>query len=161
MKILITGAAGNLGGLLAKHLSNDSQILLHLMMHKKNICEELRNKTNIQIFKADLAQPETLIPVVKDVDVIVHFAGVLFKHHPEKFLPLTNTMYFKNLLDTAIQCKTRRIILISFPHVEGETTISNPAKGCLNRNPDSVHAKTRLRKKNIYLSNKLNTILKR
>jgi nucleoside-diphosphate-sugar epimerase len=38
----------------------------------------------------------------------------------------------------------KRIILISFPHVEGETFIDNPAYGKLDGNPESVHAKTRL-----------------
>jgi len=144
MKILITGAAGNLGGLLAKHLCDNKQLDLHLMIHKKDVSNELKDKQNIKIFRADLARKETLMPCINDVDVVVHFAGVLFKHNPEKFLPVTNTQYFKNLLDVAIGCKVKRVILISFPHVEGETTIDNPATGKLDGSPISVHAKTRL-----------------
>jgi nucleoside-diphosphate-sugar epimerase len=144
MKILITGAAGNLGGLLAKHLCDNKQFELQLMIHKKDIIDELKDKPNIKIFRADLAREETLIPCINDVDVVVHFAGVLFKHNPEKFLPVTNTQYFKNLLDVAIGCNVKRVILISFPHVEGETTIDNPATGKLDGSPISVQAKTRL-----------------
>ena len=139
--ILITGAAGNLGSLLAKYLQDRS---LHLLTHTKEVAEELKNRSNIRIFKADLKQKETLYPAMKGVNTVVHFAGVLFKARPEKFLPLTNTFYFNNLLDVAIEEGVRRIILISFPHVEGETTPQNPATGRLDGHPVSVHALTRL-----------------
>jgi len=139
--ILITGAAGNLGSLLADYLKDRN---LHLLTHKKDVSEELKNRSNIKIFKADLAKKETLYPALEGVNTIVHFAGVLFKASPEKFLPITNTLYFNNLLDVAIEQKVRRIILISFPHVEGETTPENPATGRLDGKPISVHATTRL-----------------
>ena len=64
---------------------------------------------------------------MKGVDVIVHFAGVLFKANPERFLNTTNTEYFKNLVNVAKENGVRRIILISFPHVEGPTSIEKPA----------------------------------
>ena len=139
--ILITGAAGNLGSLLSKYLQNRN---LHLLTHKKDVAEELKNRPNIRLFKADLGQKETLYPAMKGVNILVHFAGVLFKARPEKFLPLTNTFYFNNLLDVAIEQGVQKVILISFPHVEGETTPQNPAMGRLDGNPISVHAATRL-----------------
>ena len=139
--ILITGSAGNLGTLLAEHLQDRS---LHLFIHKKDVAETLKNRSNIQVFRGDLAKKETLYPAVKSVDTIVHFAGVLFMANPEKFLHTTNTLYFDNLLDVAIEEGVKRIILISFPHVEGETTPENPATGRLDGSPISVHAATRL-----------------
>lgn len=142
-KVLITGAAGNLGGLLAGYL-NDPEFHLNLMIHKKDIDGSLQNRNNITIYKADLAQKETLSIALQNVDTIVHFAGILFKHNPEKFLPVTNTIYFKNLLEKATENNVKRIILISFPHVEGETTPENPATGKLDGKPESVHASTRL-----------------
>lgn len=36
----------------------------------------------IYIFKVDLAKPETFSDALVDSDVIVHFAGVLFKANP-------------------------------------------------------------------------------
>jgi nucleoside-diphosphate-sugar epimerase len=141
--ILITGAAGNLGGLLAEHMK-DADVNLHLLTHKKEISSDLKGRSNIKVFKADLAIKESLDEALHNVDVIVHFAGILFKHNPEKFLPITNTIYFKNLLEKAAEHKVKRVLLISFPHVEGETFIDNPASGKLDGNPESVHAKTRL-----------------
>ena len=45
--------------------------------------------------------------------------------------------------------KVKRVILISFPHVEGETFITYPAKGKLTGNPTSIHAQTRLEEEKI------------
>lgn len=141
--IAITGAAGNLGSLLAYSLK-DSEVNLHLMIHRKDVDESLKQKDNVNIFTVDLAKPETLSEALQDVDVVVHFAGILFKARPEKFLPVTNTQYFRNLLDVAVRQKVKRIILISFPHVEGECTPENPATGHLDGSPESMHARTRL-----------------
>jgi nucleoside-diphosphate-sugar epimerase len=144
MKILVTGAAGNLGNLLARHLAEEPGISLNLMIHRKNADEYFNNKPNIKVFRADLANRNTITPSLIGVDVVVHFAGVLFKHNPEKFLPETNTRYFKNLLDEALKNKVKRVILISFPHVEGETSRDAPARGRLDGRPVSMHARTRL-----------------
>ena len=142
-RVLITGAAGNLGGLLARYLLQD-EVLLHLLVHRKDVKPELKMQDNVNVFRADLAVRESLRDALDGVDTIVHFAGVLFKYNPEKFLKTTNTLYFKNLLDMAVQKGVKRVILISFPHVEGETTPENPAMGRLDGNPVSMHARTRL-----------------
>ncbi len=144
MKVLITGAAGNLGGLLSDYLKDNENLELNLMIHKKDVPEQLRTHPRVKVFKADLSKKETLYPALLGVDVVVHFAGILFRANPENFLPVTNTVYFRNLADAAIENMVKRIILISFPHVEGETTKDYPATGRLNSSPISVHAKTRL-----------------
>lgn len=149
--VLITGAAGNLGGLLAQHLK-DTDVNLHLMTHHKNVEDNLTGKSNIKIFRADLSDKNSLEESLTGVDVIVHFAGILFKSNPEKFLPVTNTQYFGNLLDKAIEHKVKRIILISFPHVEGETYPEKPSTDRLDGMPSSVHARTRLEEEKLLFS---------
>lgn len=144
LRIAITGAAGNLGSLLSHELSDRKDILLNLLIHKKDVERDIKSKNNVSVFKIDLGKKESINEALTDVDVIIHFAGVLFKSKPEKFLPVTNTVYFKNLLDAAVEQKVRRVILISFPHVEGESFPEKPAKGILTGNPISMHAKTRL-----------------
>lgn len=142
-RIAITGAAGNLGSLLSENLVKEN-VNLNLLIHKKGIAKDLSEKENVSVFKVDLADVKTLDTALENVDTIVHFAGILFKADPEKFLPVTNTQYFRNLLDTAVRQKVKRIVLISFPHVEGETFPDKPARGILDGNPTSMHAKTRL-----------------
>lgn len=147
-KIAITGAAGNLGSLLAQGMK-DMGINLNLLMHNKDVANDLKRKDNVTVFKVDLASKENLFGALQNVDVVVHFAGVLFKANPEKFLPTTNTQYFKNLLTVAVRQKVKRVILISFPHVEGECTPDKPARGVLSGNPVSMHARTRLEEENL------------
>lgn len=146
VRVLITGAAGNLGSHLAKYLLKDDtyEFKLRLMIHKRRISFDLGNSPGAEICRADLSVPGTLIPACKNIDCIVHFAGVLFAPSPEKFLPITNLKYFQNLVDAALISHVKKIILISFPHVEGSTNPDNPARGSLNGMPVSVHAQTRL-----------------
>ena len=141
--ILITGAAGNLGSLLARHLIPSGH-KLRLMYHRKPLAADIASAPNVSPVQADLAKPETLPAAVAGADVIVHFAGILFAPRPERFLPVTNTQWFSNLVRAALKAKVDRIILISFPHVEGPTTVEQPATGRLDREPISAHAKTRL-----------------
>ncbi len=145
MNILITGAAGNLGSLAALHILNQEKDLnLILMQHKKEILPELRQSKRVEVRNADLACPDTLYACLDGADIIVHFAGVLFKANPEKFLFETNIKYFKNLVSVAKRKQIKKIILISFPHVEGASSRKQPAKGTLDGKPLSIHAKTRL-----------------
>ena len=57
--VLITGAAGNLGGLLAKHLKQNESVNLNLMFHKKDVAQELKD-SKINVIRADLSKKETL-----------------------------------------------------------------------------------------------------
>jgi nucleoside-diphosphate-sugar epimerase len=114
------------------------------MVHRTPLPEDLAGAAGVQPVHADLAEPSTLPRAVEGVDAIVHFAGRLFAPRPHKFLPETNTRWFDNLLAAALDARVRRVILISFPHVEGPTSFDHPATGRLDREPISVHARTRL-----------------
>jgi nucleoside-diphosphate-sugar epimerase len=143
MKILITGAAGNLGSFLTRHLMS-SEHELHLLIHQREIPYLIASHPNVSVYKADLGDPDSLFPACKGVDCIVHFAGILFAPRPEKFLPVTNVDYVSNLIEVALNAGVRKFILISFPHVEGESTPDRPAMGLMEGNPTSIHAQTRL-----------------
>ena len=148
--ILITGAAGNLGGLLARHLTT-SAYPLRLMYHHRLPAADVAAAPNVTTVQADLADPRTLVPALRGAGVVVHFAGVLFAPRPERFLPITNTLWFSNLLAAALEAGVKRIVLISFPHVEGPTSVEQPATGRLDRQPISVHARTRLEEERLLI----------
>ena len=143
MAILITGAAGNLGSLLSRYLA-EREYRLRLMYHRTPLPADLLAAPNVQAVKADLADPSTIASAVEGADVIVHFAGRLFAPKPETFLRETNTRWFSNLLTAAIDAKVSRVILTSFPQVEGPSSVEHPATGRLDTQPVSVHAQTRL-----------------
>jgi nucleoside-diphosphate-sugar epimerase len=141
--VLITGAAGTLGGMLARHLL-PSGLALHLMWHERPLARDLVECANVTAVRADLRDPATLGPALSGVDTVVHFAGVLFAPRPERFLPETNTRWFDHLVSAALAARVARLILVSFPHVEGSTSKEAPATGRLDRDAISVHARTRL-----------------
>src|SRR5215831_11899512 len=91
--VLITGAAGNLGSLLARHLAGKG-CNLRLMYHRKPLPDDLLAAPSVEAVQADLARPETLREAVRGVAVVIHFAGVLFRPRPERFLPETNVTWF-------------------------------------------------------------------
>lgn len=143
MKILITGAAGNLGSFLTQHLLVSGHHL-NLMVHRTRLPDKLASAKETTVFQADLARPESLNEPVREVDVIVHFAGRLFAPRPENFLHETNVIFVRNLVDAAIAAHVGKFILVSFPHVEGPSSPEEPARGHLEGDPQSVHAQTRL-----------------
>ena len=143
MNILIAGATGNLGSLLTKHLLS-SPHQLRLLTHKRALPFDLPLGANAEIVRGDLNDPASLQTVCENIDCIVYLAGVLFQPHPEKFLHRTNTIYAQNLVDAALAARVDKFILISFPHVEENTTPDNRAKGVLDVKPKSIHARTRL-----------------
>ncbi len=149
-RILVTGAAGNLGSMLARHLLPTGH-RLRPMTHRKPLPDDLAQAENVEVVTADLGRPETLAGICESVDCVVHFAGVLFKPWPERFLWRTNLEYFRNLLDAALAARVGKVILISFPQVEGETTPEHPATGRLDGTPASVHAQSRLAEERLLL----------
>jgi nucleoside-diphosphate-sugar epimerase len=148
--ILITGAAGNLGSLLARHLIGDGHTL-RLMYHRTPLAADLIAAPRVTAVRADLGDPDTLPAALDGVDTVVHFAGVLFAPRPERFLPVTNTRWFSNVLAAALEARVTRVILTSFPQVEGPTSVEHPATGRLDRAPVSVHARTRLEEERLLL----------
>jgi nucleoside-diphosphate-sugar epimerase len=143
MRVLITGAAGNLGSRLARHLLGTNH-QVRLLVHKTELPSDLASSPSVTAYRADLTNPETLQPACADTDCIVHLAGVLFAPRPEEFLPTTNIGFVQNLLNAAQQSAVRKFILVSFPHVEGETTPEHPATDRLDSSTDVVHFRTRL-----------------
>ena len=143
MKVLITGAAGNLGSFMARDLLETSHEL-RLLIHHKNLPFDVTPYANVSVHRADLGDRATLTQPCEGVDCIVHFAGVLFAPRPGTFLPQTNVTYVQNLVAAAQAAGVSKFILISFPHVEGESFPDQPAAGRLDGNPSSVHARTRL-----------------
>ena len=143
MNVLVVGAAGNLGSHLTRYLLNGHHHL-RLLVHKNPPSVDLTNIPNAAVVKADLNVPSSLREACKNIDCIVYVAGVLFKPRPEKFLHRTNTAYVQNIVDAALSAGVYKFILVSFPHVEGETTPYAPAKGELHAHPASIHSQTRL-----------------
>lgn len=149
--VAITGAAGNLGGILAEGFLSDN-VELHLLWHKKPLSDTLLASEKVKPFQVDLSDVSTIEASLKGVDTVIHFAGILFMGNPEKFLPTTNTQYFSNLLQAAKSAGVKKVVLFSFPHVEGETSPEHPATGRMDGTPNSAHARTRLEEEKLLMA---------
>jgi nucleoside-diphosphate-sugar epimerase len=143
LNILITGASGDLGSRTARYLLPSSH-RLSLLKHKTALPSDLLVHPDVTVREADLAEPLSLNHACNGIDCIVHLAGVLFAPQPERFLPKTNIGYVKSMVQTAGAAGVKKFILVSFPHVEGETTPQRPAIGRLDATPDVIHFRTRL-----------------
>jgi nucleoside-diphosphate-sugar epimerase len=144
---LIVGASGNLGCHIARHLLSGPHSL-RLFVHKTALPYDVASHPNVTTVCGDLDDPLSLRAAAAGVNCIVYVAGVLFEPRPKKFLHRTNTIYVQNLVDAALEAAVGRFILISFPHVEENTTPDSPALGRLDVNPRSIHARTRLEAEN-------------
>ena len=101
MKVLVTGAAGNIGSHVSRHLMTTPH-QLRLLIHESPLPFDTVGCSNIEVCQADLSRPESFQDVCAGVDCVVHLAGVLFAPLPERFLPTTNVGFVKNLLAAAI-----------------------------------------------------------
>ena len=64
MNVLITGAAGNLGSLLAKHLlDKEKKLNLILMQHRKKVSSGIIEKARVEVRSGDLSKPGTCMGV--------------------------------------------------------------------------------------------------
>lgn len=151
MNILIAGSAGNLGSCLARHLLPTSHEL-RLLVHESSLPPDIAASANASCVRGDLDDIRSLETACRGVDCVVHLAGVLFVPSPEKILPKTNINYVANLLHAAKQAKVHKFILVSFPHVEGETDPDHPAIGDLDATPEVVHFRTRLEAERLLLA---------
>jgi nucleoside-diphosphate-sugar epimerase len=143
VNILIVGAAGNLGSHVTRHLLARAH-RLRLLMHKRTLPFELPEDCSTEIVYGDLDQPSSLAGLCRNIDCIVYIAGVLFQPRPKSFLHRTNTIYVENMVNAALSAGVRKFILVSFPHVEENTTPNSPARGVMEASPKSIHARTRL-----------------
>ena len=75
MKILITGAAGNLGSFLAKYLLGAPHEL-RLMIHRRELSYDVAGFPNARVYRADLGEARSLDEPCKDVNCIVHYESI-------------------------------------------------------------------------------------
>jgi nucleoside-diphosphate-sugar epimerase len=144
MKVLITGAAGNLGSLFTRFLMADQRHELRLLVHKSSLPFDISGQAGVSLCRGDLSQAATLPSLCAGMDCVVHLAGMLFVSRPEEVLPKTNIGFVENLAHAARDAGVRKFVLVSFPHAEGETTPAHPAVGITDANPRVTHFRTRL-----------------
>ena len=121
MKTLVTGATGFIGSHVVDILrQTDTEIIC--TARPSSDVRWLEGK-DITIINASLNNPESLIPAVRDVDMIIHVAGLTAARNDKEFL-IGNRDATKHLLDTASTYAPR---LERFLHVSSQT-VTGPSQ---------------------------------
>jgi len=119
MKILVTGGSGFIGTHVTKRLMEDGhQVRVFDISPPRNMCVEFV-KGNINVL-------EHISNAVKNVDIVIHLAGVVGVGKTEKY-PLTtlitNVQGTLNVLKSCIDQKVEKIIFSSTSEVYGEPQV--------------------------------------
>ena len=106
MVALITGASGFIGSQLALRLANEGTRVVGL--YRSNRHPELEKHPNIELFKAEITQPETLEAAIQQATVVYHTAALAtnWAKDPTTFDRI-NVEGTRNVLDLAVKHGTR------------------------------------------------------
>ncbi len=143
MRVLILGAAGDLGSAIAARLLARGHEV-RLGWHLTPLPPGLAQHPSAKALRVDLSREADLPPAVAGVEAVVHAAGRLFAPAPQRFLHETNVAWLERAARAAVAAGATRFVLLSFPHIEEGTTPERPATGRQDVEPVALHARTRL-----------------
>jgi nucleoside-diphosphate-sugar epimerase len=141
MKVLITGVTGFIGTHLAqKLLKKKSYDLVGTFRDaEKGLMYE---KQGIEMRKADLLKPDSLKNITKDIDVVVHLAGLMRFHDPWDLLYNHNVKATQIIAEDALQHGVKHFIYSSSTEAIGPVT-SIPGDETSPYNPTYEYGKTK------------------
>ncbi len=143
MRVLVPGAAGDLGSAIAADLLARGH-RVRLGWHRTPLPAALAQHPLAEACRVDLSTSEDLPAAVAGVEAVVHCAGRLFAPRPERFLHETNVRWVERAAGAAVAAGAGRFVLLSFQHIEEGTTPERPATGRQDVTPVALHARTRL-----------------
>jgi uronate dehydrogenase len=133
-RLLITGAAGNMGTLLRPRLARPGRVLRLLdiaPMADAGPAEELRT--------ADVTRLDELVDACREVDAVLHLGG-LSREAPWSEILRINVDGTHTVLEAARQCGVRRVILASSNHAVGfYPRSSTPVPATAAPRPDTYY----------------------
>src|SRR5438445_4302025 len=117
MKVLITGATGLLGDHLLQALQQRGEQIRALVLPAEN-AEKLIAQ-GVDVVRGDVTDASTLVPAVKDIDIIIHLAGMMGVNRPLAEYRLVNVTGSENLYKAAQAAGVRRFVHTSSHTVYG------------------------------------------
>ena len=141
MKVLITGLTGFIAAHLAQELlkKNSYELVGTFRDRQKALMYE---KQVIEMRKADLLKPDSLKGITKDIDVIVHLAGLMRFHDPWDSLYNHNVKATQIIAADALQNGIQHFIYSSSTEAIGPVT-SIPGDETSPYNPTYDYGKTK------------------
>jgi len=141
MKVLITGITGFIGAHLAQELlKKKSYELVGTFRDKEKAL--MYEKQGIEMRKADLLKPDSLKNITKDVDVVIHLAGLMRFHDPWDSLYNHNVKATQIIAADALQHSVQHFIYSSSTEALGPVT-NIPGDETSPYNPSYAYGKTK------------------
>ena len=118
-KVLVTGGSGSIGQKIVKELIQYDVDVVRVLDNNETALFDLEQdlkSSKIRTFVGDIRDLQRLKMAFKDIDIIFHAAA--YKHVPLcEYNPMdavkTNVMGTQNIIDAAIVCEVKKVILIS------------------------------------------------
>lgn len=143
MKILLTGANGFIGSLLAKKLTAQNNKVRCFVRSSSDLRWLIDLKTDI--FHGDILDKVSLKNALKDIECVYHLAGVTKSNNPEGY-ERGNFIGTKTIVDTIIQNKIRlkRFLFSSSQAAFGPSSSLKPIDEGQFPNPLTFYGKSKL-----------------
>ncbi len=138
--ILITGAGGSVGQMLLAHFVKDPSLQIRALERSEQAIAELlhlyKDNKNIELYFADLMQPETLSEPLSGCDIVIHCAA--YKHvNIGKAFPTQqvqeNITAFCNILNLSRRAKIKKFLFCSTDKAATPTSVMGSTKYLLEQ----------------------------
>ncbi|NJO55040.1 MAG: NAD(P)-dependent oxidoreductase, partial [Rhodospirillales bacterium] len=130
-RVLLTGAAGHVGGYLRESLRDVYPVL------RLTDCQNLSPAgSGEEVCQADLSDAAAAEQVVANCDAIVHFGAISAEDEWESILK-NNVIATYNIFEAARRCGVHRIVFASTLHVTGFYPCSQTIDSSMPVRPDS------------------------
>jgi nucleoside-diphosphate-sugar epimerase len=125
VKVLVTGASGFLGSHVAEQLVRDGHAVRCLVRRSSE--RAFLDKLGVELAYGAVEDRDAVAAAAKDVDAIVHSAGLVKAKRPEDFVS-TNVDGTRNLLEVALDRRReiRRFVFVSSLAAHGPTRDGAP-----------------------------------
>ena len=107
-RVLVTGGYGKIAQYFVKNFSNEYQITVADIIIQNGVYNE-----NVNSVKADLTNIEDCKELCKEIDTVIHLAGVASPDSSFDEVLHSNIIGTKNILEAAAQANCKRIIIAS------------------------------------------------
>jgi nucleoside-diphosphate-sugar epimerase len=143
MKVLVTGASGFLGSHIAETLAAQGHDL-RLLLRRESSRRFLKGLPYEEA-EGDVCRPDSLLPAVKDIDVVVHAAG-LIKARSEAEFARVNAGGTANLLAAASAAAPdlKRFVYVSSLAAQGPSADGRPRSPDAPPQPITAYGRTKL-----------------